>query len=390
MEPYPTAIPPLPRSHRLAASAVAIAALLGVAAGALGDYAFIHVVSPIAVATAPARTTTVSQGTGSVAAPTAPASAVDAAAIAARVDPAIVDPNTVISAASGAGQGAATGLILTSGGEVLTNHHVVAGATSISVTIAGRTGAYSASVVGVDAAADVALIQVRGVSGLPTVSLGTATVDEAVVALGNALGKGGAPDVTQGTITALDQSLAATDDTGNVEQLAGMLETDASIVPGDSGGALVDAAGNVVGMITAGSAQGSRYRSTGSGYAVPAATALGIVNRIRAGQAGTDIMLGQPGYIGVTVAELDPTVASQVGVSGGVSVTGTQAGSPAARAGIPAGAVITSVGQLPVGSISELGTAIHQHHPGEALAVTWVDSQGSHTARLTLVSGPAV
>ena len=391
MEPYPTQLEIQPIRRHVATRTIALAALLGVFAGAAGNLAAARLLRPVTAAATHPPTTVVSQGGTSLAAPAVGAGIpIDATSVAARVDPAIVDINTTIGSAGGAGQGAATGLILTPGGQVLTNHHVVEGATSISVTISGRAGTFSASVVGVDATADVALIQVKGVSGLPTISPGTAQVDEAIVALGNALGKGGSPNLTQGTITATDQSLSAMDDTGSSEQLSGMLETDAGIVPGDSGGALVDAQGHVVGMITAGSSQGYRYQSAGAGYAVPASTALAIVNRIRAGQAGADIILGQAGYIGVTVADLDPTLAAQLAVSGGVSVTGAQAGSPAAHAGIVAGSIITAVGQTPVTSVTDLGTAIHQHHPGDILAVSWVDSSGTHTAHLTLQGGPAV
>lgn len=374
---------------RLLAAAIALAAILGVAGGAAGDWTFSRLLHLAAGGSA--QQTSVTTGAASISAPpAATGGALDTRAIALKVDPAIVDINTVVSSASGSGQGAATGLILTPGGEVLTNNHVVDGSTSIAVTIAGRPGRYNASVIGVDPAADVALIQVNGVSGLPTVKLSSARAGEAVVALGNALGKGGAPDVTEGTITGVDQSLTATDDSGNPEQLTGMLETDAGIVPGDSGGALVDSNGNVVGMITAGSAQGFRVQSAGVGYAVPVSTAFEIVSRVRSGQAGSDIILGQPGYVGVVVAELDPTVAAQLGVSNGVSVRDVQAGSPAARAGMRAGAIITTVGQSGVASVSELGTAIHGHHPGEALTLTWTDGLGTHTARLTLVGGPAV
>ena len=142
-------------------------------------------------------------------------------------------------------------------------------------------------------------------------------------------------------------------------------------------------------MITAGSVQNYRYQA-GAGFAVPATTALGIVDRIRSGQAGSDILLGQPGYVGIAVSELNPSAASVLGVAGGVSVTGVAAGSPAAGAGLPVGAVITQVGGSAVNSVAEFGLAIHRHHPGESLAVSWVDAAGSHSVKVVLVGGPAV
>jgi len=317
----------------------------------------------------------------------------NAQAIASKVEPAIVDINTVIQSAGGPGQGAATGIILTSSGEVLTNHHVVAGATSITVTIAGRSGTYAASVIGVDLAADVALIQVHGVSGLRTATLAdssTLQVGERVVAIGNALGRGGSPSVTQGTITALDQSITATEDGGATEQLTGMIESDAQIVPGDSGGALVNSAGQVIGLLTAGQARGFRYSSTTIGYAVPSNTALSVVNQIRSGQASSEIILGQVGYIGVQVRDLDAQSASQLGVSAGALVVGVLDGSPAAQAGVTPSSVITAVAGTAISSAAALGTALHTHKPGDQVRLTWVDSAGTHAATVTLVSGPAV
>src|SRR5712691_7920525 len=179
----------------------------------------------------------------------------NAQAIAAMVDPAIVDINTVIQTSSGSGAAAGTGMIITSSGEVLTNNHVVDGSTSISVTIAGHAGTYTAHVIGVSPTADVALIQIEGVSGLPTVTLADSSSVKAgdpVVAIGNALGAGGTPSATQGQVTAVDQTITASEGSGRSEVLSGLIQEDASISPGDSGGALVNSSGQVIGMITAG------------------------------------------------------------------------------------------------------------------------------------------
>jgi S1-C subfamily serine protease len=316
---------------------------------------------------------------------------VDLQAIASNVDPAIVDINTVIKTAQGTGQAAGTGMLLTSSGEVLTNNHVVEGATSITVTIAGRSGNYTADVVGVDPSADVALIQVQGVSGLPTVTLAdssTLKVGDTVVALGNALGQGGTPSETAGNVTALNQSITASDNQGSSEQLTGMIQMDAQISPGDSGGAVVNSSGQVVGMVTAGASQGlSSTAATTVGFAVPASSARSVVDRIVSGESSSEIILGQVGYLGVSVSGQSAGAASS---TAGATVVGVEPGSPAEQAGIAPGSVITSAGGTPVSSTSDLGTVLHQTKPGQQVQVAWSDQGVDHSASVTLVAGPAV
>ena len=316
-------------------------------------------------------------------------------AIAAKVDPFVVDVNTVIETANGSGTAAGTGIILTSSGEVLTNNHVVSGSTSITVTLQGRSGTYAADVLGVDPTRDVALIQLEGVSGLPTATLAdssTLQVGEPVVAFGNALGQGGAPGVSSGAVVALDQSLTASDGNSS-EQLTGMIQMNARIAPGDSGGPIVNSASQVVGMITAGQSTGRVSTGTTVGFAIPTNTALAVVNQIRSGQPSSEVILGQVGYIGVQVSDLTPTVAAQLGLSltSGALVTGVVAGSPAQSAGIGRYAVITSAGGMTIDSSATLGTALHSHKPGDQVVVNWVDSAGSsHSASITLGAGPAI
>jgi S1-C subfamily serine protease len=333
------------------------------------------------------RTPTVVQSPIAIASPTtAPvAGGLDANRIAALVDPAIVDINTVV----GSSQAAGTGMILTSDGQVLTNNHVVDQSTSIKVSIAGRSGTYTAHVVGVDPSADVALIQIEGVSGLPTVTLASSSslkVGDSVVALGNALGLGGAPAVSSGTVTALNQSITASEGGGKSEQLTGMIQSDAPISPGDSGGALVNSAGQVVGMVTAGDVQGFQSQTSTVNYAVPAETALSIVNTIRSGETSSDIIYGQVGYMGVSVRDLTPSLATRLGlsVSSGALVVSVVPGTPAESAGIGPDSVITKLGGDSVTSSASLGTVIRTHRPGEKVSVTWVDQRGTHTGSITL------
>ena len=321
---------------------------------------------------------------------------INAQAIAAKVDPALVDINTVVQTATSTGAASGTGMIITSSGEVLTNNHVVDQSISISVTIAGHAGRYKAHVIGVSPTADVALIQIEGVSGLPTVMFADSSsvkVGDPVVALGNALGQGGTPALTQGQVTAVDQTITASEGSGRSETLTGMIQSDAGISPGDSGGALVNSAGQVIGMITAGEAQGFRSTVSPIGYAVNTNSALAVVNEIRAGQASADVIIGPVGYIGVQIRDLNQQLAAQYGlnITSGALVWAVQAGSPAEQAGMTRLSVITRIGSTSVDSSQSLGNALHAYKPGANVAVTWIDQNGaSHTKTLTLTTGPNI
>ena len=181
----------------------------------------------------------------------------DTSAIAAKVNDAIVNINTTLGQT---GRAAGTGMVISADGYVLTNNHVIADATSIQATIGGKGSAHSAKVIGYDVADDVALMKIDGVSNLETITFGDPSKLQAgdpVVAIGNALGKGGTPTATQGKITALNQDVTAGDPGGVSETLHGMIQIDAPIQPGDSGGALLNADAEVIGMNTA--AAGGRF-----------------------------------------------------------------------------------------------------------------------------------
>jgi S1-C subfamily serine protease len=383
--PPPPPTPPVDNSfwHRLAAGVVVLAVVAAATGAGLGwsIARSINSHAPTAQVTQPS---TESESPLQPANPSNGAS-LNAKAIAAKVDPAIVNINTIV----GSGQAAGTGMIISSNGEILTNNHVVKGSTSIQVTIAGRSQPYSAHVIGAAPSADIAVIKVDGVSGLPTVSFASSSsvnVGDAVVALGNALGQGGTPDVSLGTVTALNQTITASEGGGNSEQLNGMIQSDATIYPGDSGGPLVNASAQVIGMITAGNVQGFRSSASNVNYAIASDTLISVANQIRSGQASADIVYGQVGYIGVTVETIDANSASQLGlnVSSGALVRGVVAGSPAAAAGITRNSVITSLAGATVTGTDSLGTAIRAHKPGERVPVTWVNQSGTHTATLTL------
>src|SRR5262252_10205486 len=215
------------------------------------------------------------------------------------------------------------------------------------------------------------------------------TVDEQLVAIGNALGKG-TPNVTQGTIVALDQSITATDGTSS-EQLSGLIQTDAPISPGDSGGPLVNSAGQVVGMITAGETSSPRQTTSTVGYAIPATGAVTVVNEILAGSTSQGIVLGLPGYLGVAVSNLNAVTARALGLSAsaGALVIGVASGSPAAEANIAQNAVITAIDGVSISSATALGPAIQSHKPGQQIRISWIDQSGTHTATVNLATGPA-
>jgi S1-C subfamily serine protease len=245
-------------------------------------------------------------------------------------------------------------------------------------------------VIGVDPSADIALLQMDGnVSGLPTVSFASSSsvnVGDPIVALGNALGQGGTPDISQGSITALDQTITASEGGSKSEQLTGMLQSNATIYPGDSGGPLVNTSGQVIGMITAGDVQGFRSSASTVNYAIPSDTVLNVVNQIRSGQASSQIIYGQTGYIGVSVQNIDANVAARLNltITSGALVAGVVSGAPAAGAGITRNSVITSVGGTSITNIDDLGNTLLADKPGQHVSITWVNSSGTHTATVTL------
>jgi S1-C subfamily serine protease len=306
---------------------------------------------------------------------------VDAAGIAARVDPAVVD--ITASLAGQRGVAAGTGMVISPSGAVLTNNHVVEGSASITVRIAGVGRSYPARVVGVDPTDDVAVIQIDNVSKLPTVTIGDSSkvvVGDPVVALGNALGREGTPTLTQGFVTGLDQSITAGDSTGNSEDLGGLIQINALIQPGDSGGPLLNSAGQVIGMNTA--AGGSRRLSGGTAFAIPSNTARSIAQQIQSGKASDKILLGQGALLGVEIA----TTAGRVS---GAPVVGVTAGGPAQSAGIAAGDVIVSLAGKAVDTPAGLSPAIRAHRPGDRVDVGWLDPSGQpHHATVQLIPGP--
>jgi S1-C subfamily serine protease len=298
----------------------------------------------------------------------------------------VVDIDTVLGYQSA--RAAGTGMVLTSNGEILTNNHVVRGATSITVTVVSTGKTYKASVVGTDPTEDVAVLQLSDASGLQTAHLASSNVSvgDAVTAVGNAGGTGGTPSAAPGQVTALDQTITATDDNGsNAEQLNGLIETNANVQAGDSGGPLYNDNNQVVGMDTAAGSSSPIQTATEQAYAIPIGTALKIADQIEGGQASSTIHIGNPAFLGIELSNDQFSAGSN-----GAAIAGVIDGTPAAQAGLAAGDVITGVDNTQVSSSTDLSTALASHKAGDSVRISWTDQSGqSHSANVTLIAGPA-
>ncbi|MFC4909809.1 S1C family serine protease [Actinomadura gamaensis] len=297
---------------------------------------------------------------------------------------------------------AGTGIILNPSGLVLTNNHVIQGATVIRATDTRTRATFTARVVGYDKSSDVAVIRLSGAkdAGLKPAAFGDSdkvAEGDPVTAKGNAGGKGGAPKVARGKVTGRDQSVVARDESdSSSEKLSGLIETDAAIRPGDSGGPLYNAAGEVIGMDTAASAGFKMAKQDGArGFAIPINRALAIAEQIQHGQGGPKVHIGKTAMLGVNVKAADgaPGAGGPAGQGGarggGAQVVSTLADSPAEQLNIPPGAVITALDGKPVDSPTTLTDLLLLHHPGDTVALTYQPPGGQPvTQQLKLTDGP--
>jgi S1-C subfamily serine protease len=356
-----------------------------------------------------------------------------------KVEPGLVVINTTQQYNSEAAAG--TGMVINPAGLVLTNNHVIAGATKITATVTATGKSYPATVIGYDKTGDIALIQLTGASGLRTIPVGNSAAvrtGQPVVALGNAEGQGTIIPAA-GQVTGLNQTITAADQGGTVstETLHGMIKTNAGIVAGDSGGPLATAAGQVIGMDTAGNSVSLTQQQPAAGFAIPINTALSVARQIAAGHASSVITIGYPPFLGIFTGSgtsADPQVQAQqqeqasgfgdgfggfggfngfgfgqpstpqacytsntgvavpatiAPVSSGTLVDGTICGSPAAQAGITGGSVITAVGGQQAGSPAQLTGILARYRPGDTITLTWVSPSGQRTtSRIHLAAGP--
>jgi len=227
-----------------------------------------------------------------------------------------------------------TGMVLTPSGHVITNNHVIEGATSITVTDVGNHRTYRAVVVGYDQGQDIAVLQLAAASGLKTVPLSTSEA-------------------------------------------------------GDSGGPLVGSAGQVIGMNTAASSQFQISSGAAQAFAIPASQAVPIAAAIAAGRASAAVHIGATAFLGVQVVWY-PVLVPGNPASSGAGVAGITPGTPAAGAGLVPGDVIVSLGGHAVTSAMSLRSVMDTYHPGDTASLRWVGEAGqAHTAVIVLAAGPA-
>jgi len=448
--------PPRPPRHRVGLLSYLAVALAAGALGAGTVVALYHPTSSASAAPAPSISAVPAAPLPSsspvpIIPSTPPGTSASEAAVLKKVEPSLVIINTTLQYSSE--QAAGTGMVLNAGGLVLTNNHVIENATKITATSVATGKTYPARVVGYDVTGDVAEIQLQGASGLrPITAADPASVKSgiSVVAMGNAEGQSQIVPAT-GQVTGLNQTITASDQGGTVtsETLHGMIQTNADIVAGDSGGPLANAAGQVIGMDTAGNDVTTPGQQSAAGYAIPINTATAVASQISAGHASAAIVIGYPPFIGIYIGQgTDSSPAAQAqqeqsslgnngfgnggfggsggggsggggsgggfggsgtgdngscysnnvsltvpqtiaSVNSGTLVLGTICGSPADSAGLTAGSVITSVNGQTVGSPASLTGVVSKYRPGAHISLTWVTPSGqTKTGVLTLTAGP--
>jgi putative serine protease PepD len=273
-------------------------------------------------------------------------------------------------------RGAGTGMVISADGEVLTNAHVVNGATSIKVTLFGESEARDADLLGSNPSSDVAVVKIRNASGLPTVELGDSSriqVGDDVVAIGNALALPGGPSVTLGIVSAKDRSIDAED-----VQLASLIQTDAAINPGNSGGPLVNSGGQVIGMNTA-----IRGDAQNIGFAIAIDTVKPQLDALKRGGGGVT----STAFLGVSTQTLTPEMREQFDFTAeeGVVVVSTAAGSPAENAGLRRADVITSFAGTKITTAEALVSAVQAKKPGDKAEIVF--RRGEQERRVTVTLG---
>jgi S1-C subfamily serine protease len=429
-------MPPRPPRRRVGALSYLLVAL---AAGALGAGSVVALYHPASNNTSVAAPQPSSSALNPAPLPSSavplpssssPSTSAGEQAVVNKVAPGLVIINTTLQYNSE--QAAATGMVLTSTGEVLTNNHVIEDSTSITARTANGHQ-YQAKVVGYDVTGDIAVIQLQGASGLTTVPVGNSSsvkTGDSVVAMGNAEGQNAIVPAA-GQVTALNQTITAGDQGGSVTQetLRNMIQTNANIVSGDSGGPLASAAGQVIGMDTAGNDGGFAVQQDASGYAIPIDTALAVAQQMEQGQASSTVTIGYPPFMGIYIGQgsnSDPQAQAEqqnggngfggggfggfggngnqncytsdrnlvppsniANVSSGTLILGTICSGPAMAAGMTAGSVITAVNGQAIGGPDSLTGLVSKFKPGTTIKVTWVSPSGRRTTSgIKLTAGP--
>ncbi|WP_330250696.1 S1C family serine protease [Nocardia sp. NBC_00565] len=306
----------------------------------------------------------------------------DPMAVAQAVEPALVNIST---SARPFGLGAAgSGIVLTADGQVLTSHHVVKGADTVTVTDVGNGTVYDAKVLGYDSTADIALLEMSGAADLVIARIGNSgelRLHEEVLAIGNAGGTGGTPTAIQGNITGLNSTIVALNASDMTRKsLTGMVEIAAPVSAGQSGGALADPGATVVGVITAASGETAREDGrTPNGYAVPIDTAMRVVRQIRSGTPTDTVHIGPTATLGVLISDARPS---------GARVDVALYGLPAYAAGLVDGDVITSIDGRDISSAKALRAAINVRKPDDTVQLGVLGTSGAQrTVSVVLALG---
>jgi S1-C subfamily serine protease len=384
----PISAPPQPSRFRAARRLLiglllfSLAPLLG-----LGAFLFVFNAQPAAQTSGPAaRGPEVNVPTGPSAAAASPApsaSLLSPAQVVAKINPTVVNLTVRLGNANNGKAG--TGIVLSADGLVLTSNHVISGGTQISAFDVGNGRTFTANVLGFDRSHDIALLKLRNASNLKKITVGNSSavkVGDGVVAVGNAGGEGGTPKAAAGKVTALNQTIVATESDGQgARRLSGMIQVNADIKPGDSGGPLVNRSGQLIGVNTAAASEEQAQSSGAEGYAVPSDTAMSIARQIENGQASGTVHIGQTALLGVSVND---------GKGRGATVTGVVPGGPAQDAGLRTGDVISAVDGESVDSPEELTAVLDKHQPGDRVQVEWTDRNGrDRQADVELATGAA-
>lgn len=301
--------------------------------------------------------------------------AIDVAAVAEFVAPSVVTISADVEGRLGRGGSIGTGVITTSDGEVLTNAHVVEGATEIRVRLAGETEPRPATLLAADAGNDLALLRIAGDNFTPAVFADPESIriGDEVVAIGFALDLDGGPSVTRGIVSALDRTLGLSDGA-----LDGLIQTDAAISSGNSGGPLVNAAGEVVGINTAVARGDATTAASNVGFAISVGEALPVVAALRE-QAGGEPRL--EGFLGVGLD--DRSDGGQ-----GAIVSDVQPDTPAAEAGVLVGDLVVAIDGVPIDGAVGMIAAIRDLEPGDRITLTVVRDGAETDLIATLTMRP--
>jgi len=269
-----------------------------------------------------------------------------------------------------ASQGQGSGFVYDGNGHIVTNAHVVEGASSVSVKF-WNGKSYTAQVVGIDASTDLAVLKVNApVSEVFPLSLGDSSklaVGDSVVAIGSPFGLEGT--VTSGIVSALHREMTSP----NHFAIDNSIQTDAAINHGNSGGPLLDSQGKVVGVTS--QIESNSGGNEGVGFAIPSNTVSSIASQlISSGKA-------EHAFLGVVLRDSSTRT--------GAAISQVRAGTPAAQANLRAGDVVTAAAGKPIASASELRAVINAHRPGDAISVTYTRGGQSHAVKVTLAARPA-